>query len=55
MIQWTFTGTKDENLDTVMKYIDELRCGELYSHTSNDCSEDCRKRGNDIIQSFTNF
>ena len=24
MIQWTFTGSKDEHLDNVMKYIDEL-------------------------------
>ncbi|CAB4029260.1 Hypothetical predicted protein, partial [Paramuricea clavata] len=43
--EWVFTGTKDENLDAVMKYIDQLRCGELYSHTEEDCSDDCRKRG----------
>ena len=49
LLAWTFTGKKDENLDAVMKHVDVLRCGELYSHTEEDCSDDCKKRGNTMI------
>ena len=45
LLEWTFTGSKDESLDGVMKYIDALRCSELYSRSEGECSDDCRKRG----------
>ena len=28
-----------------MKYIDGLRCSEPYSHSEDECLDDCRKRG----------
>ena len=45
LLEWTFTGSKDESLDGVMKYIDGLRCSELYSHSEDECLDDYRKRG----------
>ena len=34
-----------ESIEAYMKAVDELRKNELYEHTSDDCSEACRKRG----------
>ena len=34
-----------ESVEHYMKEVDQLRRGELYSHTAEDCSDACRRRG----------
>ena len=37
---------KDEDREKVMEQIDEQRAKSVYQHSLEDCSDDCKARGN---------